>query len=257
MRDSLSFWAHKLTVSELGALQLITTTSGHLTLSAKIEEEGDQKQMDIRMCFPAKDKVVKVLAASEIMKIHIQLWHCQARQLIATLETSGYRIQRENITSIIKKCGCGPIKSRSYVSVANSHISPYPGYALFLDVIYLRPDTGHQHPYLLILDTFSRFLVCVPSNSIKNHELIRLFEVQWVFFLGLPKFIVRDGGPGLIGGAWTAYGKLRCIALVCNPTNTPSQMGALERHVALLKLALVKIRLRDSAIPFEESVRMA
>ena len=44
---------------------------------------------------------------------------------------------------------------------------------------------------------------------------------------------------------------------MCNPTNTPNQMGALERHVALLKLPLVKIRLRDSSLSFSESVRMA
>ena len=50
---------------------------------------------------------------------------------------------------------------------------------------------------------------------------------------------------------------MNCITLVCNPTDTPNQMGALERHVALLKLAVARIRAHDESLPFAESVRSA
>lgn len=123
----------------------------------------------------------KILSPGEITKVHIQLGRCQSRQLKATLSTEGYEVQSSLVEEAIRKCGCGNVKERSHVIISNSHISPYPGYAIFVDIAYLQPDTGHLHPYLLVSGTFSRFLICAPSGSIKNKELIRMLEVNWNF----------------------------------------------------------------------------
>ena len=145
--------------------------------------------------------------------------------------TAGYRANEDFIQTVITECGRIASLIRSHVSVANAHFPPYPGYAVYLDVVYLKPSTGHQFPFLLIFDSFSRFIVCVPSKSLKSTEMLSLFGIFWMQFLGRPRYMIRDGGPVLIGNAWAAYGAIYNVAMVCSHTNQPSQMGAIERDM--------------------------
>ena len=100
-------------------------------------------------------------------------------------------------------------------------------------------------------------MVRVPAKNIKTRELIRLFEIHWVGFLGRPRVLVRDGGPGLIGTEWLSYGNIHGITLVSNPTNTPYQMGALERHGGLLKEAIDRVKSLDQSMTNHDAVRLA
>ena len=97
--------------------------------------------------------------------------------------------------------------------------------------------------------------MCIPPESIKTKKLIRLFEVKWGFFPWAPEVYCARRMPIPHWGEWAAYDRMRCNALVCNPSNAPNQMGSLERHVALLELALVKIRLRGPSLDFPGSAR--
>ena len=76
-------------------------------------------------------------------------------------------------------------------------------------------------------------------------------------FLGRPKFLIRDGGPGLIGHEWISYSEIHGVTLVCNPTNTPYQMGALGRHVGLTKEAIDRVKSLDQSLTNQEAVRLA
>ena len=122
MGDSLSFRDHKLTVSNLGAIQLITTPSGHLVLSAQIEERNVKEKLDTQLCFPPNGQATSFLSRPDVMILHVQLGRCKTSQFIATLTTAGYQVRREIIDAVIKTCGRGQTKSRSHVSIANSHI---------------------------------------------------------------------------------------------------------------------------------------
>ena len=157
MGASISFSDNQLTIEGFCTIQLMKSSSGHLVLPACVDTQTEMAPWHNNICFPTTAAARNPLSSDEIAKIHVQLGHCQARQLSATLMTAGYPIQPEFIADAIQKCGCASVEERSHASIANSHISPYPGYAIFLDIVYIVPNTGHKHPYLMIIDTFSRF----------------------------------------------------------------------------------------------------
>ena len=256
MHATLCFTSNRLYLSS-GFIQLLMTPSGHLGLPAKFKSTPTISIVDKEWIFAASSNEAKLLTRAEVKKIHIQLGHAQWKQLADVFRTAGYQANDALIQSVVVECGCSCARAKSHVSLVNAHFSPYPGYAVYLDIVYLQPNTGHKFPYLLILDSFSRFLVCVPSTSIRATELLQIFDTFWMHFLGRPRFMIRDGGPGLIGNAWTAYGKTYNVTMVCSPTGQPTQMGAIERHVSLLKTAIERISNANRNAPFPEIVRLA
>ena len=255
MHAVIHFDQNILVIGGRGTVKLQTSSSGHLLLPLILDantnvtpEDWDQK------CYPASTR--KVLDSQELVKVHKQLGHANVRQLSSVLREAGYEVNRVEIESMIDNCGCRGSRTKSYACLANAHLAPYPGYAVFVDIIYLR-KTGHQDPYVMIIDSFSRFIVCVPTPSIKPRDIVQIFEIFWMHWLGRPRFLVRDSGPGLVGNDWNAYARIHDITLICNPTNTPEQMGVLERHVALLKVAIEGLQEHDSKLEFAEVVRAA
>ena len=194
MDASLLFSGNKLVVGKTeGTVQLSSTKSGHMILPAVFRPEFSTLQDALSLqCFPVQG-VMRTLSESELKEVHVQLGHAASRQLIPILRAGQFAVDLELISEMIDRCGCTSARARSFVSIANSHLAPYPGYAIFIDAVYLRPNTGHQYPYMMIADSFSRFAVCVPSKSLRPSELLRLFEVFWMAFLGKPRFMIRDG----------------------------------------------------------------
>ena len=93
--------------------------------------------------------------------------------------------------------------------------------------------------------------------SIKPIDAVTSFEIFRMHWLGRPRFLIRDAGPGLVGNDWNAYARIHDITLLRNPTRTPNQMGILERHVALLKVAIECLQNHSRSMMFPEIVRAA
>ena len=119
----------------------------------------------------------KTLDLAAVRKVYKHLGRANLRQLSCVLRQAGYVVDQESIIQMLIKCGRNNSRVRSHSSIANAHMSPYPVYAVFMDITYLQ-KTGHKDPYVMMVDSFSRFLACVPSPSIKPHDIIRCFEVS-------------------------------------------------------------------------------
>ena len=244
MKVSISFDENKLMVGKAGSVRLSTTTSGHICLPAEYLPDELVRTREEEWCFPmdSEDKKKRMRTDAELLKIQTQLGHAPSRRMISLMNNGGFLVGEELADAIISKCGCASLRMKTHASVANAHLSPYPGYAIFIDVIYAQQHTGHAFPHLFMMDSFSRFMVCVAAKNIKTKVLVMLFEIHWVGFLGRPRFMIRDGGPGLIGAERLSYGEVHGITLVCNPTNNSYQMGSLERHVGLFKEAVGRVK---------------
>ena len=255
MSATIRFDTNTLIIGSSGTVKLSVSKSGHLILPLCVDSGKDTLfDHGLVECYPVQTKPVMDLI--DLVKIHKQLGHVHERQLAHVLRQAGYDVNPVELKKLIDKCGCRDSRVRSYSSIANAHLAPYPGYAVFVDIVYLR-KTGHKDPYVMMIDSFSRFLVCVPTPSIKPRDIIRIFEIFWMHWLGRPRFLIRDSGPGLVGNDWNDYARIHDISLICNPTDTPSQMGALERHVGLLKTAIDCLQGHDRKMEFEEVVRAA
>ena len=283
MNAVIHFDKNVLVVGSFGSINLSVSRSGHLILPLILDYTTNAATIKNKMgryscseekpcaaigilddlnivdivhnspkCYPVSEG--KTLDLADVHKVRKHLGRANLRQLSCVLRQAGYVVGQESITQMLIKCGCNNSRVRSHASISNAHMSPYPVYAVFMDITYLQ-KTGHKDPYVMMVDSFSRFLVCVPSPSIKPLDIIRCFEVFWMHWLGRPRFLVRDAGPGLVGNDWNAYARIHNITLICNPTCTPSQMGMLERHVALLKVAIECLQGHDRTMAFEEVVR--
>ena len=66
-----------------------------------------------------------------------------------------------------------------------------------------------------------------------------------------------DGGPGFTGKDWVAFAQTFNIVLAASPTGASNQMGAIERHVELLKAGISRIASDSPNLSFENLVLQA
>ena len=50
-----------------------------------------------------------------------------------------------------------------------------------------------------MLDAFPRFAACVQDGSPEPKYLLELLNGNWIFFMGAPRYAIRDGGPAYVG----------------------------------------------------------
>ena len=195
------------------------------------------------------------MVKTELFKLHVHLGHAPAPQIIAMLTLSKRTFSEKVIEDMIRECVCTSSVASNFKAVANTHTSPFPGYCVFIDVIYPEPMSGHSLPFLTVVGAFSRFAICPALRNLKPEHLIGVCEKRWVSFLRTPRFLVKDGGPGTAAGCWGQFAIIHNIAMVVNPTNAPCQMGRIERHVGILKIGLGRIQKSDPSLSLEEAVR--
>ena len=183
----------------------------------------------------------EILNRDQLTKLHVHLGHAPLSTMTDTINASGRSFGKTTLGDIVRKCGRFCARSRVGHGVANARRSPFPGYAVYFDIVYLKERSRRDYPFLFILDSFPRFIVVCPSKSIRPEYLVSLFYRQWIAYFGAPRFPIRDGGPGAIGRAWWELATVMNIFLICSPTECISKMGTLGRHVGLLKVGISRI----------------
>ena len=187
-KASLDFEHQVLKVPTMGLIDLDCTGSGRIDLPFqpwKISGPGE---------INASTKVFMTqseglgMDKNELFKLHVHLGHAPAPQMIALLKLSNRAFSEKAIGDLIRECGCTSPRESNFKAVANTHTSPFPGYCVFIDVIYPKPMSGHSLPFLMIVYAFSRFVICTALGNLKPEHAIWVFGKSRVAFLGTPVF---------------------------------------------------------------------
>ena len=181
------------------------------------------------------------LSPEKLAMLHIHLGHAPLTSMTSTLEAAGRNVDTALIEKIIFKFGCYSARSVVGRGVANTHRSPFPGYTVYFDVVYLRERTRRDYPILFVVDGFSRFIACFHARSIRPSVLISPFSLRCAAFFGSPRFLIRDGWPVAVGKEWSEFPTAHNACLISSPKECPTQMGSLGRHVGLLKIGISRI----------------
>ena len=236
--------------------QLCEQKTGHLLLSLDVKS--------FQPCMTENREREEVFVSDsnamtkpEVGKLHRHTGHAEAGILAQMIRTAGRTCDPQVIQEVVKECPC--VNSRATISpnIAGRYLSPYPGFSVFLDICYPREGTGHRYPHLGIIDSFSRFLIVIPLQSLRPEEVIASFERHWMTFLGSPRFLMKDGGPGTRSKAWEEFASVYDIVMVINPPGSVNQMGMIERHLGILKVGLEKVSSYDKSASFDDCLQRA
>ena len=190
---------------------------------------------DIWMMNP--QPTLRILRPGKLKKLHISLGHGAMASLSKILTLAGYHVGRQRISALISTCGCD--QSRAIIGRQKSqrHVPICPGHTAFFDITYLKENDAHRSPFGLTVDASSRFVICKPLSNIRAMTVISSFGKSWSFFFGRPKFLIRDGGPGLVGLEWEQYGAARDISFISNPKDTQGKWVSRNVHAGYLSMA--------------------
>ena len=166
-------------------------------------------------------------------------------------------LYRDAQQKFVSACPCWNDRAGVSKSLANTHLSIFPGFSIFIDISCLREKTRHDRPCLTAMDSFSRFTTCAQIHSIRPEQLIDTMGRRWVAFVGIPRYAIRGGCPGFVGSARNTFSSVFNVTLMTSPPREAEQMGALERHVGLLGTAISSIGPADVVLPFREVARQA
>ena len=102
---------------------------------------------------------------------------------------------------------------------------------------YADPIEGH---YLLIMiDTNSKWIEALPTQSTSSHAKIELLRSIFAQF-GLPETIVSDNGSFLVSEEFQQFLKVHGIKQITSAPYHPSSNGLAERAVQIVKKGLKK-----------------
>ena len=241
MGEVINFTNCPLRLDNGDLIQLNEQKSGHLSfpmdiLSFQSSERGVIEEETI---FAAEGVS---LTRSEVGKLHLRTGRADAAILRQMKQNAG-RVCGPNIIQEVVK-DCPRLNSRACISpnIASRYLSPYSGFSVFLDICYPKEGSGRKFPHLAVVDAFSRFLICVSIESLFPTVVIASFGRNWMAFLGRPRFLMKDGGPGTRSKEREAFGSIYDMAMVINPPGSVNQMGVIERHLGILKIGIEEIR---------------
>ena len=93
------------------------------------------------------------------------------------LRRAGRSFGEETIDRVLQKCGRRNLRPNISNSIVSSRPAPFPGYALFIDIAYLREGMARRFPSLMILGAFSRFIVCAVARNLQPAHIISIIEI--------------------------------------------------------------------------------
>jgi hypothetical protein len=104
-----------------------------------------------------------------------------------------------------------------------------------LDHMSMTPSAEGYTDVLVLLDTFSRYLVLVPVNSTSAASTVSSFISRWVAYYGPPAALLSDSGPGFAAALAQGYAEAAGITWHTTTPNMPRTHGSVERCIRDLR----------------------
>ena len=172
MKASLDFEHQALKIPTMGLVDLDCTGSGRIALPFQPLNVSCPGRLNASTkVFTAQSEELG-MEKTELFELHVHSGHAPAPQIIVMLGLPKRTFSEKAIGDTIRECGRTSPSAPNFKAVANTHTSPSPGYCVFIDVIYPKPTPGHSLPFLMIVDAFSRFVICPALGNLKPGHAI-------------------------------------------------------------------------------------
>ena len=88
-----------------------------------------------------------VVDAEQLRKLHIHIGHGEKRTTIDMLRKAGREYGENALDLMLQKCWRRNLRPSISNSIVSSHLPTCLGYAMFLDIVYLREGAAHRFPF--------------------------------------------------------------------------------------------------------------
>ena len=108
---------------------------------------------------------------ADISRIHLHLGHASINTIMKTAKNAKRKVDEQDIRNAIERCG----REQELVKVSQHsqltpHRAPWDGHTIGMDTWYPALGTGKDHPFIIIVDKFSRMTISgeAMDNSVES-----------------------------------------------------------------------------------------
>ena len=188
----------------------------------------------------------------------MHLGHASTRIILRTARNAKRRIDEKDVVKVISQCGCDQeLHKSSQHATISPHRSPWAGHTVGMDTWYPIVNSGKKHPFIVIVDRFSRMTVSgmIPDETVQS--ALEFLSHRWISIFGRPRRLLTDNGANFKGEVFAAFVGVWNITHVCSPAYSAYQGGIFERTVGMLKSGVQAILKHDPSIQWADAVSQA
>ena len=130
------------------------------------------------------------------------------------LKAAEWRWDNKQLQEIIENCGCFSHFNKTQPPIATISKPECPGHTVHMDVFYPEGQETQQRPYLLLIDSLSRFTMVRKITSRSAENLLSIMVAQWVSAYGVPHTIYSGAAPITTSAVWKAWSNLYGVTLI-------------------------------------------
>ena len=148
------------------------------------------------------------------------------------------KAEDDTIHSVIEDCGCHVPHNRPQKPKVSGIRAQFPGQVIHLDVFFPSLTNAQKNPYLMIVDSFSRFTMTrklFGSSAQSGPKLLQCLVANWVSAYGVPETVYSDTGTVFTHSIWLEWSELYGVQLVPAFARSQWQNGLCERTVDTMK----------------------
>ena len=130
-----------------------TTTSDHTEVGNKrvfISHENPESNGN-------RPEQLTTITPEQIKKLHLQFNHALAPAMIKIIKAANMKAEEDHIHTVIENCGCHVPHNRPQKTKVSGARAQFPGQVIHLDVFFPSLTNPQKNPFLMIVDSFSRF----------------------------------------------------------------------------------------------------
>eukprot|EP00971_Amphidinium_carterae_P352455 6492605-Amphidinium_carterae.2 len=175
-----------------------------------------------------------------VYKLHCQLAHLNKNELAKLLASHG---ANPTTLSAVAGMDCSTCNRHKPVPPPRPASVPQPfafAESLQADVFFVMDSLGENHMILGIIDASTHLHVAQRIERKDARAMLQTFLQMWVSSFGVPQELKTDADPAFRGTFAEGCGRLG-IELIHIPADRHAQLGRIERHNAILRLALLKL----------------
>ena len=198
------------------------------------------------------------LTQAEVKRIHLHLGHASPLIILKTVKNAKRKVSTAVVKQATEDCGCEKeLAKASQHSQLNPRRAPWAGHTIGMDTWFPLPNTAKDHPFIVIVDKFSRMAVSgeVPDETVQT--ALHFLSQRWIAIFGRPSRLITDNGSNFKGEVFAAFAGVWNIAHICNPAYSAYQGGVFERTVGMLKTGVQAITKHDPSVQRTDAASLA
>ena len=170
--------------------------------------------------------------------MHERFWHAPPADMMRLLETSMLpkHIVKEGVEAAANCKVCTPLKARMHKPLLKTSLSTHFNEYVQQDLFFL-----FDEPFMLLIDECIRWKTGGHLKSKQTPDLIHSMLLLWIRVWGPMEHLVTDQEGGLVSHEATSFFERMQIKRILIGTEGSTTKGIVERHIALTKVALLKL----------------